>query len=106
MGSSRKPGLSRAQLQDGARRVQTLALRDGANWTIWASAKASMEALDIDLMDLRRALMRFAVTDYEVWGESVRYVGQGKDTDERYLVIKCAPHDELVIIEVFAVHTL
>lgn len=99
-------GLTQAQLRTGERQIQTLALRDGTSWTIWSTARASLAVIGADELDLRAALQSFAVTSYEVWGSAVRFIGQGMDADERYLEVKCAPHDEMMILEVFAVRIL
>lgn len=94
--------LSKSQLEIVGQLIRAMAGRSGVSWLIWPPARASMQFNGLDDLDLIQTVRGLAVIRAEAWGDSVRYVGVGRDIDGNLLEVKCSAHGELLVVEVFA----
>lgn len=95
--------LSKTQLAAAGDRIRSTAARTGVSWLIWPPARVIMQLMGLDDLDVVQAVQTVYVTGAEAWGDAIRYVGVGVDTDDHVLEVKCIDHRELLVIEVFSV---
>lgn len=88
---------------DEAKRLRTLAKKDGVTVAFSPHAEKEMRKDGITRVDILSILKRCAVTRCELYALEWRWTATGRTCDDENIEIVCIPEEELIRIDVITI---